>query len=299
MPGAASPGAGIGYRARMAVRVVTDSTAYLPTAVADLLVVPLTVTVSGRDGREGVDVSPADVAAALAERRVAVTTSRPAPAEFTRAYQRLLDEGATGVVSVHLSARLSGTYESAVMAAAEFDGRVEVVDSATAGMGVGFVAMAARRAAVAGGDVAAVADAARGAATRTHTFFYVDTLEFLRRGGRISAAQALLGTALSVKPILHVRDGEVALREKVRTSSRALARLADLAAEAAGDSTVDIAVQHLAATERAEALRDALLARFGAQVRNVYVSEVGAVVAAHTGPGVVGVAVQRHGADEG
>ncbi len=275
----------------MTVRVVTDSTAYLPAEAADLHVVPLTVTVSGRDGREGVDVSPADVAAALAERRVAVTTSRPAPAEFSQAYQALLDGGASGVVSVHLSGKLSGTYESAVLAAAEFGDRVAVVDTATAGMAVGFAAVAALEVASGGGDLPAVATAAHAAADRTHTLFYVDTLEFLRRGGRISAASALLGTALSVKPILYVRGGEVLLREKVRTSARALARLVDLTADAAGDSDVDVAVQHLAAGDRAEALRDALVERLGVRLRHVYVCEIGAVIAAHTGPGVVGVAL--------
>lgn len=282
----------------MAVRVVTDSTAYLPAAVCDagqVSVVALTVTVSGRDGREGIDVSPADVARALAERRVTVTTSRPAPAEFAAAYQRLFDAGADGVVSVHLSARLSGTYESALLAAAGFDGRVYVVDSATAGMAVGFVALAAWEAAKAGGDIEAVRVAALDASARTRTLFYVDTLEFLRRGGRISAASALLGTALAVKPILHVVGGEVVLREKVRTSSRGLARLADLAAEEAGDCDVDIAVQHLGALDRAEALRDALVERLRGRVRSVEVCEIGAVVAAHTGPGVVGVALLRHG----
>jgi DegV family protein with EDD domain len=123
--------------------------------------------------------------------------------------------------------------------------------------------------------------------------FHVDTLEFLRRGGRISAASALLGTALAVKPILHVSGGEVVLKEKVRTASRALARLADLAAEAAGESDVDVAVQHLAAQERAEALSASLIQRLGDRVRSVYVLEIGAVVAAHTGPGVIGVAVRR------
>ncbi len=280
----------------MAVTVLTDSTAYLPSAAIDaggLRVVPLTVTVSGRDGREGLDVTPADVAHALAERRAAVTTSRPAPAEFAKAYGELLAGGASGVVSVHLSSRLSGTYESAQLAAADFGGRVRVVDSETAGMAVGFVAMAASEVARAGGDVDAVEAAGIGAAQRVNTLFYVDTLEFLRRGGRISAASALLGTALAVKPILHVVGGEVVLREKVRTAGRALGRLADLAAEAAGESDVDIGVQHLGAANRAKALHDSLVDRLGPRVRDAYLSEVGAVVAAHTGPGVVGVAVHR------
>ena len=291
----------IRYRARMSVRVVTDSTAYLPAEVAAsvrLRVVPLTVTISGLDGREGVDVTPSDVARALGERRVTVTTSRPSPSAFAEAYQDLLDAGATGVVSVHLSARLSGTYEAATQAAADFNGRVRVVDTATAGVAVGLAALAGAQAAGAGADVARVHEAAAAAAAASSTLFYVDTLEFLRRGGRISAASALLGTAMAVKPILHVSGGEVVLKEKVRTASRALARLVDLAAEAADSSDVDIAVQHLGAADRADALRAALVERLGDRVRTAYVLEIGAVIAAHTGPGVVGVAVRRHRSDE-
>jgi DegV family protein with EDD domain len=277
------------------VRVVTDSTAYLPAdRSTGLSVVPLTVTISGRDGLEGVDVSPDDVARALDERRAPVTTSRPAPAAFAEVYRKLFDGGATAIVSVHLSKALSGTIDSAVQAAEEFDGRVLVADSATTGMGLGFVALAAKLSADQGDDAGAVRAAALAAVGRTSTLFYVDTLEFLRRGGRISAASALLGTALSVKPILHVVGGQVVLREKVRTSTRALARLADLATEASGESDVDIAVQHLAAADRAEALHMALRDRLGARIRTGYVLEVGAALAAHTGPGVIGVALYRH-----
>jgi DegV family protein with EDD domain len=281
----------------MTVRVVTDSTAYLPVDVAEasrLCTVPLSVALSGREGREGLDVSPADVARALAERRGTVTTSRPSPAAFTAAYQELFDAGATGVVSVHLSARLSGTHASATLAAKDFGARVAVVDSATAGIAVGFVALAAAEVAADGGDLDAARDAAEAAAERTTTLFYVDTLEFLRRGGRISAASAFVGTALSVKPILHVVNGEVVLREKVRTAAKALARMADLATEAARGSDVDLAVQHLEAADRATTLHAELSARLGARVRRSYLSEVGAVVAAHTGPGVIGVAVHGH-----
>ena len=280
----------------MTVRVVTDSTALLPADVVEaarMRVVPLSVTVSGQAGREGLDVTPDDVAQALGERRFTVTTSRPSPADFAKVYRDLLDDGAAGVVSVHLSSRLSGTYESALLAAEEFDGQVRVVDSAAAGIGVGFVALQACAVAGAGGDLEAVRTAALAAVERVSTLFYVDTLEFLRRGGRITAAQALLGTALAVKPILHVVRGEVVLKEKVRTSSRALARLADLAVEAAQESDVDIAVQHLGAPDRAQALHDTLLDRLGDRVHDRYLSEVGAAIAAHTGPGVIGVTLYR------
>lgn len=280
----------------MAVRVVTDSTAYLPVDVAQaakISVVPLTVAVSGQEGREGLDVSTADVARALRERRFTVTTSRPSPAEFAAVYRSLIADGTSGIVSVHLSSRLSGTYESALLAAEEFNGAVRVVDSASAGVGVGMVALAASQRAAAGDDVEAVRMAALAASERLSTLFYVDTLEFLRRGGRITATQAFVGTALAVKPILHVLHGEVVLKEKVRTSARALARLADLAVEAAGQSDVDIAVQHLDAPDRAQALYDTLVQRLGERARGRYLSEVGAVVAAHTGPGVIGVTVHR------
>jgi len=281
----------------VSVAVVTDSTAYLPDEVAaahDITVVPLTVTLSGRDGREGVDVTPADVARALAERRVAVTTSRPNPEEFAAVYRRLIAAGATGIVSVHLSAQLSGTCESARVAA-ETAGSVDVVvvDAASAAMGVGFPALAAASAAARGEDLSMVLAAAARAIERTSTLFYVDTLEFLRRGGRINAARALLGTALSVKPILHVVDGQIVLKEKVRTAGRGLVRLVDLAVEAAGESDVDIAVHHMAAPERAADLQDDLAKRLGDRIRRSYLSEIGAVVAAHAGPGLAGVVVHR------
>jgi DegV family protein with EDD domain len=276
--------------------VVTDSTAYLPPELtAGITVVPLTVALGGVEGEEGAEVTPAEVAAALAERRVTVTTSRPPPERFARAYRAALDSGAAGVVSVHLPARLSGTYEAAVRAAAEVDAdRIAVVDAGSTGMALGFCALAAVATASGGGDLAAVRDAALAAADRTETFFYVDTLEFLRRGGRISATSALVGTALSVKPILHVKDGAIVVRDRVRTTSRAIGRLIDLAVTAAGDSKVDLAVHHLSAEQRARTVTEGLLARLGPRVRQHWVCEVGAVVAAHVGPGLAGVVVHRH-----
>lgn len=280
----------------MPVAVVTDSTAYLPDELAgrhDLTVVPLTVVINGVQGREGTEVAPADVARALDQRRVQVSTSRPAPEQFARAYRRLLDAGASGVVSVHLSAELSGTLAAAALAAAEFGDRVSVVDSRSTGMGLGFPALAAGAAAAAGADLTEVRRAALLAIDRTWAYFYVDTLEFLRRGGRINAAEALLGTALSVKPILHVAGGTIAVRDKVRTASRGIARLVDLAVAAAGPAEVDIAVHHLAAPLRAAELIDALRVRLAGRLRDHYLTEVGAVVGAHAGPGLAGVVVHR------
>ncbi|MEV0808624.1 DegV family protein [Micromonospora sp. NPDC050200] len=280
----------------MPVAVVTDSTAYLSPELVQahrLTVVPLTVVLNGAEGLEGVETFPADATRVLGGRRVTVSTSRPAPEQFARTYRELLDGGADGVVSVHLSAELSGTVEAARLAAAELGDRVEVVDSRSTGMGLGFPVLAAAAAAEAGADLSGVRQAARDAVDRTTIYFYVDTLEFLRRGGRINAAEALLGTALSVKPIMHMPDGAIVVRDKVRTASRGVARLVDLAVEAAGDAQVDLGVHHLAAPQRAQQLLEALTERFGDRLHDTYVSEAGAVVAAHAGPGLASVVVHR------
>ncbi|WBB92219.1 DegV family protein [Verrucosispora sp. WMMC514] len=280
----------------MPVAVVTDSTAYLPPELVRehrLTVVPLTVVLAGVEGLEGVETFPADATRALRARRVSVSTSRASPEQFSRTYRELLAAGAEGVVSVHLSAGLSGTVEAAELAAADLGDRVSVIDSRSCGMGLGFPAIAAARAAARGADLAGVRAAAAAAVGRTSIHFYVDTLEFLRRGGRINAAEALLGTALSVKPILHMPEGRIVLRDKVRTASRGMARLVDLAVEAAGDGPVDLAVHHLDAPQRAEQLVDTLTARLGDRLRDTYVSEAGAAVAVHVGPGLACVVIHR------
>ena len=273
--------------------VVTDSTAYLPDGLAlarGIGVVSLQVVFGSTSGDEGVDVLPAQVAAALTERRGTVTTSRPAPARFVEAY---LATGADSIVSVHLSGRLSGTVDAALIAAQEVAERgisVRVVDSQTVAMGLGFAVLAAAAQAMSGADLSTVEHCAVSAAQRTKTYFYVDTLEFLRRGGRIGAAAALFGTALAVKPLLQVREGQIAPLEKVRTVSKALARLEQLAVEEAGDAPVDIAVHHLAAPDRAGAMAARLRERVPG-LGELSLSEVGAVVGAHVGPGLLGVVI--------
>ncbi|TYB35034.1 DegV family protein [Micromonospora sp. AP08] len=281
----------------MPVAVVTDSTAYLPPELVRahrLTVIPLTVVLNGAEGLEGVETFPEDATRVLGGRRVTVSTSRPAPEQFAQVYRQLLADGADGVVSVHLSAELSGTVEAARLAAAEVgDDRVTVIDSRSTGMGLGFPVLAAAAAAAQGADLTGVRHAALDAVGRTTIFFYVDTLEFLRRGGRINAAEALLGTALSVKPIMHMPDGSIVVRDKVRTASRGIARLVDLAVEAAGDADVDLAVHHLAAPQRADQLLAALTERLGDRLHDTYVTEAGAVIAAHAGPGLACVVLHR------
>jgi DegV family protein with EDD domain len=277
------------------VAVVTDSTSYLPrdlAAALDVRVVPLHVLIDGRSGRDVIDIGSAEVTLALRDRKV-VTTSRPSPAEFGEAYQAALDGGATNVVSVHMSATLSSTWDSARLAAEDFGyGTVRVVDSRSAGMGLGFAVLAAARVAASGLPAAAVQDAAVATIDRTRAFFYVDTLEYLRRGGRIGSAAALVGTSLSVKPLLNMSDGRIVLLERVRTSTKALARLLQLTVETAGSSPVDIAVQHLDAADKAGELAGRLRAMVPG-LGELYESEVGAAIGAHLGPGVIGTVVVR------
>ncbi|WP_328807802.1 DegV family protein [Nonomuraea antri] len=220
----------------------------------------------------------------------AATTSRPSPSRFAACYAALAEAGATGVVSIHLSGELSGTVESAMLAAKDAPIPVEVIDSRSIAMGLGYPVLAAAREAAAGGTLESVARTARRQAAATRTFFYVDTLEYLRRSGRIGTAASLLGSALMIKPLLHLTDGRITLLEKVRTSARAIARLEDLAVAAAGDGPVEVAVQHLAARERAEALAERLPKRLPGLVE-LRVVEMGTVIGVHVGPGLLGLTV--------
>jgi DegV family protein with EDD domain len=272
------------------VSVVTDSTAYLPPELArGITVVPLQVTMGERTALEGVDLTPAEFAGWIAGAGRRATTSQPTPAAFLSAYSSVDSDE---IVAVHLSGALSGTVGAADAAGRTSGRTVRVVDSRQTGMGLGFAALAASACASAGGTLAEVAAAAERAAAATRTFFYVDTLEHLRRGGRIGAAAALVGTALSVKPLLHIADGSIAPLEKVRTSSRAIARLEELAVAEAGTSRVRIAVHHLASADRASALASRLRERLPG-LDLLVVSEVGAVVGAHVGPGMLAVVVHR------
>jgi DegV family protein with EDD domain len=275
------------------VAVVTDSTSSLPEGLAaqrDIRVVPLSVRLGAQVGREGVEIDTTQLCAALADRRLDVQTSRPAPAAFLDCYRAALDAGASAVVSVHLSRELSGTWEAARLAADEIGAdRVRVVDSRAACMGLGYAVLAAADTADDGGGIDEVAAAATDVARRCRIFFSLDSLERLRRGGRIGAAAAWVGTALAVKPLLHVAQGRILPLEKVRTTARAAQRLVDLAVQAAGEGPVDVAVQHLAAAARAEEVAARLRERL--DVARLLVSEVGAVIGAHVGTGLVGVVV--------
>lgn len=280
----------------MPVALVTDSTASLSASTAarhGIRVVPLQVVIGDTAHEEGSEAaSPARIAAALRERRRAVSTSRPGPEVVLAVYEELARAGYDEIVSVHLSGELSGTVESAQLAARRASVPVHVVDTRQVGMGTGFAVLTAADALEAGEPASRAAQLARERGEATTSLFYVDTLEHLRRGGRVGAAAALVGSALAVKPILRLADGRVGAFEKVRTAGKALQRLEALAVEAA-TGPVDVAVGHLEAGQRASDLVEGLTGRLSEQLggREVALVEVGAVLAAHVGPGMVAVVV--------
>lgn len=280
----------------MPVVVVTDSTASLPPEAAEehgIVVVPLQVVIGADvydEGSEG--ATPELVAAALKDFRP-VSTSRPTPAALLDVYEQVAADGATEIVSVHLSSDMSGTFESAQLAAREAPVPVVAVDSRQVGVATGYAALSAAAVAAAGGSAQDAATAARARAAASFSIFYVDTLEYLRRGGRMGAASALIGGALAVKPLLQIQDGKVASLERVRTSGRALARLEELAVQAAGERPVDVCVAHLASPDRAGQLAQHLTERLADNLggRDVWCGELGAVLGAHVGPGMLAVCV--------
>ncbi|MCC9177564.1 DegV family protein [Arthrobacter sp. zg-Y750] len=286
---AAVPGPSVG--------VVTDSAAALPRGWADaakvarfVRVVPMPVMIGDQIYGEGSEELIPSLAMALAQGHE-VRTSRPAPGRFEAAYAELAAAGCSSVVSVHLSGQLSGTVDSARLAARSAAVPVEVIDSATAAMGLGFAVAAAAESARAGCPPEAVAACARAVSADSNILFYVPSLDQLRRGGRIGAAAGWLGTLFAVKPILVVRDGKVLPLERVRTAPKALARLAELVQQdiAARTGKVRAAVHHFGNASEAERLAG-LIGAASPEVE-ILICPLPAVLAAHVGLGVLAVAV--------
>ncbi|RVW04840.1 DegV family protein [Rhodococcus spongiicola] len=278
----------------MAVVVVTDSSSCLSPELVDrygIRVVPLHVLHEGRDLRDGVDEAPDDLSGA--------TTSGASPGELGEAYAAALEaSGGDGVVAVHISTQLSGTWEAGRRAAEDLGEKVRIVDSKSTGMGLGYPALAAARVASAGGSLEAVYQKAVEVAAGGRTLVVVDRLDHLRRGGRIGAAAALLGTALAMKPVLHLVDGNLVLREKTRTSTKARAKLVDAAVEQAGGDAVAVAVHHCHARERADEVAAQLKERIPS-MSELVVTDIGNVLGAHVGPGAIGVVVCPSGVEVG
>ncbi len=274
----------------MPVGIVTDSTSYLPESVVTELgieVVQLQVISNGIAYNEVDGITVDQVTLALRANKP-VTTSRPNPELFVAAYQRLISNGADSIVSAHLSSEISGTFDSALLASRSVSCPISVIDSRGIAMMLGFAVQAGAQLAKSGGDFAEVGDLIKRKSLGSSIFFYVDSLEFLERGGRINAVQARMGTAMNLKPLLHMINGKVEQRELVRTREKALNRMVDLVCAAARIKS-QIAVHHVAAASAAEDLAKQLRIRTG--LNDIEVSAVGAVVGTHVGPGAIAIVV--------
>ena len=273
------------------VAIVTDSTSYIPPDLVKKLgisVVPLNVQWNNAVYDEA-DPSAVEVLEALRKGELA-TTSRPSPERFASLYEKLAQEGAMEIVSIHISSSMSGTSEAASLAAKDASIPVHVLDSRTVGMAMGYGVIAAALAADEGMSGIEVVEIAKRRIASTNIFFSVAKLENLRRSGRISRGASLLATALAIKPILTVEDGHVVAQERVRSQAGAIKRLEEMALEATKNRAVDVAVHHLGGAELAN--------KFATDVRGVLsgvgrvvITEVGAVVGTHVGPGAIAVVI--------
>jgi fatty acid kinase fatty acid binding subunit len=277
------------------VAVVSDTTAYMPAEFAeanDIRLVSLYVNFGAERTEREADIADFDVFYdELRSAETLPTTSQPSVGDFVSVYEPLLAEG-RDVVSIHIAGGLSGTPEAARQAKETLERdrkggeRVHVLDSATAAGGLGLMAAAAARSAASGGDADAVVKAASGAREELKMWFSIDTLEFLKRGGRIGAASAWIGSTLKIKPILSV-ENEITPVERVRTSKRAFERMVDYARQRQSSGANAWVVQHIQAPEQADLLAERCREIFGREP--VFCSELGPVLGAHTGPGLLGV----------
>jgi DegV family protein with EDD domain len=275
----------------MPVAIVSDTCHYLPPAVLaahDIHQVSLYVHWPDETLRESEIENYDTFYERLRTSPELPSTSQPSIGDFLAVYEPLLEQG-NDIVSIHLAGGMSGTVRAAEQARDQLGNRadrVRVIDSATACGGQGLVLLAAAAAAKAGGDLDAVSDRGQRARADLRMWFAIDTLEFLRRGGRIGGAQAWLGSTLKIKPILTV-ESEITPIERVRTSRRAFERMVDLLRERAADGADAWMVQHIQAPEEAERL--AARGREFFSTEPVCVSEIGPVIGAHVGPGLLGV----------
>lgn len=276
----------------MSVVVVTDSSSRLTPDERkqwDIRQVPLHVLVDSVDLRDGVDDVPYDIHDAPK-----ASTSGVSPADLAETYQQALrDSGGDGVVAVHLSRKLSGTWSSARLAAEKFSGLVRIVDSRSVGLAVGFTAVAAAQAAAGGADRDRVYESAIRQAATVDSLLCVQQLDNLRQSGRISAASKLFGSALSIKPILHMVDGTLQLKERHRTFSRALDKMVDAAVESAGGRAVTVGIQHCECEDTARDLLETLRGRLR-MVTSELIVDLGPILGSHVGPGSVGVVIASH-----
>jgi DegV family protein with EDD domain len=274
------------------VAIICDSTANIPQTLIkelEITIAPLVLIWDNQTYEDGVDIQPGEFYTRLANSKSMPSTSQVTPATYKKIFKKLLAEGKELLV-LTISSGLSGTLDSAVQAKAEFPGKpIELVDSLSASMALGFPALLAARAAKKGASLQECKQIAEKATKGTGVFFVVDTLDFLHRGGRIGGAAALVGNAFNLKPILTVTGGKIDSAAKVRTQRKAIEKMMDMVADRLSNAkTCRLSVLHANAPTQGDEIMSALIQRFH-PVETVF-SEVSPVIGTHTGPGTVGVA---------
>ncbi|WP_309121344.1 DegV family protein [Paenibacillus sp.] len=278
------------------VRIVVDSTSDLPKDVRERLgieMVPLKVHFGNETFLDSVTLASSDFFVKLAGTKEMPTTSQPSPVDFVDVYKKLLEEPGTAIISIHLSSAFSGTYQSAVLAKSLLGGdpNIHIVDSKSASLGFGMLAIAAAEAAANGADVEAILARIRSLKEQTQLYFLVDTLEYLHRNGRIGKASAVFGSLLNIKPILSIdpEEGVIYPVDKVRGSRKAMGRIVELLQEKFDGKSIDVMFVHANARAGAEEFEGVLKERF--DVKDVSYFELGPVIGTHVGPGTLGLFV--------
>ncbi len=274
------------------VKIISDSSAYIPSEIVEALnieIIPLTLIWEGKEYRDGIDILPDEFYRRLATSTEMPKTSQVTVNEYAEVFQRYLDEGYE-VLSMGISSGISSSFFSAQSAVQQFkDKPVEVIDTKLVSMALGFQVITTARAAMAGASLIECKKIALAAYDKIGVYFTVDTLKYLAAGGRINSAKRLLGTALNIKPLLEIRDGKIELVESVRSKKKAIHRMVELVErDINGRTPVCISVFHALDQETAEALQEELNEKFS--VEEGILSYVSPVVGAHVGPGTISIA---------
>ena len=272
--------------------ILTDSSAYLPDDLIQqygIHVIPLIVIFGEETLLDVVEINISEFHRRLSEGPIHPSTTQPNPEDFIAIFDKLAEDY-DGIVATLISSDLSGTINSALVAAEQFDRiPVRVIDSRTTSMALGQAVLAAAKAASEGKSIDDVEQAARDVCAKVKLLFVVDTLEYLHKGGRIGGASRFLGTALGLKPLLHINDGRVDGLEKVRTKRKALERMLEIAGEYSNGQPVHVSVLHAAAPEEAEALKATVIEQF--DCIDLHVTDLSPAIATHVGPGTLGIAI--------
>lgn len=278
------------------VQIVTDSSAHLPPDQRqkhNITVIPLKAIFGATVYRDEVDLSNQQFYDMLPKAKEHPTTSQPSAGEFEEVYRPLLEAGKE-IVSIHLPSKLSGTYASACAAKTELENQFKkalpltIVDTPWLSMALGLLCLAAAQAAEAGKSREEVAAIVNALIPKLNLIFVLDTLEYLRRGGRIGGARAMLGTLLNVKPLLEIRNGQVEPLEQPRSRAKALKRLLEILEERSEHKPLHASVLHANAPDDAALLEKEVRARF--ECKEFYITEIGPVIGVHTGPDAIGLA---------